>query len=146
MIDLLKHIEKNDPPHFGFMNQKITKTRGWECLADMIKSKQHHKHFWEFVERLKGLRYTFNAIIDKKFRYLPRSLRKKDEIAEMFVLMKKKIAHCEESVNPVEEEFVHYEDETNTQGSRMFESDGGMSSARYSARRKAPSQKSSTIT
>ena len=44
----------------------------------------------------------FNDILDKKLKSLPRRLRLKDEIIEMFVDMKKKIAVSEEKLNQEE--------------------------------------------
>jgi hypothetical protein len=102
VIDLPKNIANNEKPHFGYANTQKCKTSGWECLAAMIKQKHHHKTFWEFVERLKSLRYMFNDILDKKLKSLPRRLRLKDEIIEMFVDMKKKIAVTEEKLNQEE--------------------------------------------
>jgi hypothetical protein len=78
VVDLERHIIINEPPNFGLTFTKVQHgpaIAGWSILAELIKSKQHHKPFWEFVDRLKGLRYTYNSIVDKKFKALSRKMK-----------------------------------------------------------------------
>jgi hypothetical protein len=56
----------------------------WEILTKLINQKSHHKSFWEFVEKLKKLKTTFNKVIDKRFRHIPKALRRKPSIITLF--------------------------------------------------------------
>ena len=61
-------------------------------MTDLIKSKIHHKSFWEFVEKLKNLRKVFNKIIENKYRTLPRHIKRRPSVLELFKTSKKRIA------------------------------------------------------
>ena len=106
IVDLEKHVMINEEPNFGpvFQKEKLgDNCKGWDRLSVLVESKQQNKCFWEFVERLKNLRYTYNQIVDKKWRGLPRYLRRKKDVIEMFQETRKKIAHTDELVNEGEE-------------------------------------------
>ena len=103
-IDLEENISKGEPPNFGLLFQKIEydeHKHGWRMLTDIIKSKVHHKSFWEFVEKLKNLRKLFNKIIDQKHRYLPRHIKRRDSVEAMFQNAKKRIAQETEILDDI---------------------------------------------
>ena len=100
-IDLEKNIQTNEPPNFGLVSIPAYEETnfGWYTLSQLVKSKRNHKPFWEFVERLKNLRHSFNNIVEMKFKSLHRNVRRKDEIIKIFRATRKKIAHTEECLN-----------------------------------------------
>jgi hypothetical protein len=86
-LDLDDNVNNGDPPNFGLLFQNLEFDgckQGWELMGDLMKSKKHHKSFWEFVEKLKNLRKLFNRIVENKMKTLPGRIRRRPSVEALF--------------------------------------------------------------
>ena len=89
LINLQQMIKENKQPAFSqnatpmvFDNRPLD----WHVMLEHInvRSGKTKKDFWELIERLKHVRYTFNQLLLARYRALPKPLKRNFEIQQLF--------------------------------------------------------------
>ena len=79
IIDMQGAIENGTVPVFNSEVQPMSfdeRSMGWYTMLELIKKTESKKQFWEFIDRLRIVRQTYNQILLNKFSKLSKALKR----------------------------------------------------------------------
>lgn len=102
-IDLHEFLSKTNPTLWydseQFFDDK--KRPNDETLMDIIKDKSKREHFWKCVKQINDIKRAFKMLVQRQFQQVPKNIRQRQEIIDLFQSEKYSVKNLEPIREPV---------------------------------------------